>query len=108
MDEKLVSTKLSKADREKASEPMAMDAPEYPWGMRLRFEKDLVDKLGLKDLPAVGTEIKIEAVICVEENWSREAERGADRGFCAVVCEIGLDNDEDDKPSGASVMYGDG
>jgi hypothetical protein len=45
---KLVSMKVSKAEREKRSEPCKIESPSYPYGTCLRLEKEALAKLGLK------------------------------------------------------------
>lgn len=102
---KLISTKVSKAEREAAMQPRDYTEPEYPWGMRIRVEKELFKKLGLGELPDSGTKIPIKAVLLVEENWSRQHADGDDKGFAGVICEIALDQ-EDEKPAASRVMYG--
>lgn len=46
---KLVSMKISKAEREaRYAEPsVAADAPQYPWGMSINLDSDACKKLGL-------------------------------------------------------------
>lgn len=100
-----VSTKLSTKDKQEMASPVAMDMPDYPWGMRLRFEKELCAALGIKELPPAGTKMNFCITLEVEENWSRESDRGDDRGFAGVVTEICEDKPEE-KPDAARVMYG--
>ncbi len=104
---KMVSTKISKAAKEANTAPVAMDEPDYPWGMRLRFERELCAALGIKDLPPAGTKLDFCITLEVEENWSRESSNGDDRGFAGVVTNIGKD-EPDAKPDGARIMYGGG
>lgn len=104
---KMVSTKMPKRETQEAAPAQALDEPDYPWGMRLRFETALCKALGLAELPADGTEVKFCGVLAVEENWSREHDGEKDRGFAGVVIKIALGDGEDEKPkpSAAEVMY---
>lgn len=103
---KMVSTKLSKKERDASMPTPAMDMPDYPWGMRLRFERELCAALGIKDLPPAGTKLDFRITLEVEENWSRESANGDDRGFAGVVTEVGPFEVEAEKPNAAKVMYG--
>ena len=65
---KLISMKRSEKDkREDAGEAAPMEAiyPDYPWGLCLHLDKDELDKLGITDLPKVGTNMSLEAKITV-------------------------------------------
>ena len=65
---KLISMKRSEKDkREDAGEaaPMEAIAPDYPWGLCLHLDKDELDKLGITELPEVGTNMSLEAKITV-------------------------------------------
>lgn len=55
------SMKMSKSEQEK---PMTVDAPsgdEYPWGLRLNLEQQSIKKLGMKELPEIGSEVMVHA-----------------------------------------------
>lgn len=87
--------KEKKAEREKYSPSIGEDSgPDYPYGTRIRLEKAEIDKLGWKDLPAVGEEMTVIAKVCVtmvEENYSKTNER------CTVelqITEMGIEAGE--------------
>lgn len=61
---KLVSMKRSEKDkRSDAGDavPMEAIAPDYPYGLCINLDKDEIDKLGMKQLPSVGTVVPISA-----------------------------------------------
>lgn len=110
MAKALVSTKLSKSDKTKEMPAMVSDGPDYPWGMRLRFDKALVDKLGLKAMPKVDDVLAIIAKGRVCEVWSRDGSNGEDAGFEVVIEEICVDGadaveETADAKSAASIMF---
>lgn len=110
---KAVSTKLTAADKKAdgyIDGPGASSGPDYPWGMRLRFDGALMAKLGMTDLPKVGDAVPIFGCMRVCETFSRDSDGGdATQGFECVVEEIGLgDEDEVGEPSksAADVLFG--
>lgn len=104
---KMVSTKMPKREETEVSPaPRGLDEPDYPWGMRLRFETELCKALGLTELPADGTEVEFCGVLKVEENWTRESDGKTDRGFAGVVVKVAMGNGEEEaKASTADVLY---
>lgn len=105
--DKMVSTKLPPAEKKALEEPRGMGMPDYPWGMRLRFEKHICDGLGIKELPPAGTKMRLTIDFEVDENWSRESDMGDDRGFAGVVTGVCKEEDEP-KVDASRVMYGEG
>lgn len=67
-DPKLISMKRTPKDkREDAGEhaPMEAMAPDYPYGLCIHMDKDELDKLGMSDLPKVGTTMTMTAKVTV-------------------------------------------
>jgi len=65
---KMISMKRTPEDkREDAGEhaPMEAMAPDYPYGLCIHMDKDELDKLGITDLPKVGTEMTMTVKVCV-------------------------------------------
>lgn len=63
----LVSMKMSASERkEYANETIASDAPSYPWGLCIHLDDDALNKLGLTEMPAVGTELMVMAKVVVK------------------------------------------
>lgn len=78
-DKKLISMKRTEADRRKdAGEGPGIEAlaPDYPYGLCIRLDGDELDKLGMKTLPQVGTEIPITVKVKV----TRVSQSAADTG----------------------------
>lgn len=82
MAAKLVSMKRSAADKRKdMGSPCSVEsiAPDYPWGLCVNMDGDELDKLGLKDLPEVGTEFMLMAkvkVTSVNQSASESKKKG--------------------------------
>lgn len=63
---KLVDLAYTKAEiKEEKAEYTSGDPSPYPWGLCLRLEKAELDKLGIKELPQVGSEWHFMAVATV-------------------------------------------
>lgn len=59
----MISMKTSKKDNEVASD--SMDAPEYPYGLRIVLDNEILEKLGITALPEVGERMHLVAHVTV-------------------------------------------
>ena len=60
MADDLVDMKRTGADENSGATalPVVDSGGQYPYGLQVRLEDEDLDKLGIEDLPAVGTEVK--------------------------------------------------
>jgi hypothetical protein len=77
----LVSTKLSAAEVKKADGPAlpgvgGRTKGRHPWGLTLNLEHETLGKLGMKALPAVGSDVTVHARARVTSAEEREREGG--------------------------------
>lgn len=79
--------------------PEECDKPAYPWGLQINLESDELDKLGLKQLPAVETVVRITAVATVT-SVSETQEQGGDKRRCVT-----LQITDMDPPKPRNAMY---
>lgn len=91
---KLVSMKRTPEDKRKGmGEPCAIEAtaPDYPWGLCIHLDGDELDKLGIKQLPAVGTEIPVTVKVKVTR-VSQSAVEGSDeqRSVDLQITDMGI------------------
>ena len=94
----MVSVKLTKKQAEGVVSPSKSETPEYPYGMRITLEDDLLKKLGIGTLPAVGKKGHIMANCYVANVSSNESEGGGKRRSLELqITDLGF---EYDKPSG--------
>lgn len=65
MSEKLVSMKLTEADRKKRQEAYVPEIPkeQYPYGLNICLEDAALKKLGIDKLPSVGEKITLVAKV---------------------------------------------
>jgi hypothetical protein len=65
---KMVSMKRSAEDKrgdKMESAPMEATAPDYPYGLCIHLDRDELDKLGIKGLPAIGTTMAMTGMVKV-------------------------------------------
>lgn len=97
---KMVSMKRSPSDKrgdKMETAPCEAIEPDYPWGLCVHMDKDELDKLGITDLPKIGTEMMIEAKVKVTRISQSAAESadGSDE-YTSVdlqITDIGLEDE---------------
>ena len=79
----MVSMKMSAEEAKEYSgtAPSADDAPEYPCGLCIDLNDDALEKLGIVELPAVGTEMTLVAMVVVTRTGAYQT-HGAEREAC--------------------------
>ncbi len=71
----MISMKMSADERkEYTNEVVASDAPSYPYGLCIHLDDDALKKLGLTELPAVGTEVMVMAKAVVKGTSAHASE----------------------------------
>jgi hypothetical protein len=86
----------------------AADAPKYPWGLEICLNDDSLDKLNVKTLPAVGTEVTIVAKACVSSTSERSTEgNGSSASMSLQITDLQIDGlDADLFGRAADLLYG--
>jgi hypothetical protein len=83
---------------------------KYPWGLELRLGTEELKKLGITEMPPLGSQVQITAVADIERlSEHKDAENGEDQSMTLQITDIALDfgaerSDEDR----AASMYSDG
>jgi len=103
---KLVDMKVdAKARAEKQTATVAMDAPEYPWGLSLTLDEDALAKLKLEELPEVEESYMLVAKVKVTAVRSDESRSGKNRSVSLQVTAMCLEEAPKGK-SAAATIYG--
>lgn len=97
---KMVSMKRTPADMrgdKMAGPSIESTAPDYPYGLCIHMDKDELDKLGITELPKVGTEMMFECKVKVTR-ISQSASEAADGSneYTSVdfqITDIGIEPD---------------
>lgn len=89
---KLVSLELTAQEAKAESfEAKEAERPRYPYGTSLYLDDEALAKLGIKEMPAVGTDLRIMGVAKVTGTSEREYEGGShktlDVQFTQMACE---------------------
>lgn len=101
----LKSMKVSKAEKKEHMDAMCkpMDN-EYPYGLRINLEEDAISKMGIS-LPAVGSKMKLEAVVEVCNVSMYEGEGNHKRRSMSLqITEMGLEKSA--SSDAAKKLYG--
>lgn len=111
---KLVDMSLSPAESKEAMGtmlcgPSEPKGPEYPYGLSLSLEKVSLDKLGIAERPAIGTEFTLVAKVKVTGSSESETEyEGGDKheskSVSLQVTEMALDSGA--RKATADTFYG--
>ena len=93
----LINMENTPAEAKEYPQPSVAEAPKYPWGLCVTLSDDSLDKLGVKTLPAVGTEVTIVAKATVSrtsENATEDAGNSASMDLQITDMQVdGLDAD---------------
>lgn len=113
MEPTLISMELEKSDAEAMYGADMSEQPKYPYGLQLSLDEGLLAKLGLRELPAVGTDMKLVAEVEICSVSSYEAKDGSpDQRVCLQIEAMSLTPMTDDpsdqvaKPNPAQTLYG--
>lgn len=69
------------------AEPTEANTPEYPYGLNLYLDEESLTKLGIAELPAIDSELRVEALACVV-NISQQESQGSDKPQRSINLQI--------------------
>lgn len=93
-----------KQEPEKASAdccmPSKSDSPSYPYGLRINLDEKSLKKLGLKDMPEVGTTLQLDATVEVcDVSINDSASYGENRNLGLQIVSMGLEEGSEEGES---------
>lgn len=74
----MINMKTSKEEAQEQMQPTAADAPEYPYGLTICLDEESMAKLGITELPKVGTQMQITALVTVCSTSQYSTQGGED------------------------------
>jgi hypothetical protein len=105
----LVNMKLSpeQAKEMDCCAPASDGGPAYPWGLALYLDDETLAKLGISQLPDVGSRLTLTAIVEVTSNSQRQTQEGKTVNMDLQITDMELSGTRAE-PSAASVLYGGG
>lgn len=92
---KLKSMKMTRAERDAKYQEIAnmpsKDAVVYPYGLTVRLDNDALEKLGLEDMPKVGTTMTLTAKVDVISVSQNESESGDNKNLELQITDLALE-----------------
>lgn len=103
---KLKDMKITKAEKKEKTEACSpsLDSPAYPYGLNLRCDETVLEKLALKGIPKVGQKLELIAIVEVSEVSQYETQTSKNRSLSLQVTQMALQSPSKDA---ADVFYGD-
>ena len=86
----MVSMKMSAAEKKKEEPALAMEQPNYPYGLKINLDKDAIEKLGI-ELPAVGENLQLHAMVTVTDVHASESETGKYASCSLQITDLALE-----------------
>lgn len=101
----LVSMKNTPADikEEQAELTTNPEVPAYPWGLCVDLCDESLQKLGMTDLPPVGTKMKLTALVEVTTVSQYQNSDGAESRLSLQITDMQLDPAEQSQRSDAQI-----
>lgn len=83
------------------------DKPVYPYGLRIHLDNESLDKLGIKELPVVGVQMKLTALVGVVEVSVMERQEGEpERRMELQIMDMELTKPTEEKKDASEELYG--
>lgn len=106
-DYDMKNMKLSAQAQKEETVPSVVEAPQYPYGLRLELGNEALDKLDMAELPEVGKKLAINArveVVAVSKNEMKGGE--ARRSVSLQITDLGLGGDVQARREPGDALYG--
>lgn len=103
----MTNMKLSKSERKERRETLVDDGPEFPFGLSIHLDDESLEKLDMKKLPPIGTEMTLTAKVKVTDISAHDSENGKDRSVGFQITDMALHGKaRDGEEEAAEVFFG--
>lgn len=103
----LVSMKLTKAEA-KAEASIEYKPPEYPYGLKIDLDNDALEKLGIAQLPEIGTPMTVTArcEVCSVSAYESQGQDKKQRNLQLQITDMALAPESLSNAEVARRLYG--
>lgn len=110
-DTPMTSMKMSAEEAKEYGPSVMADAPQYPYGLRLDLNNESLEKLGIDEMPAIGSKKMIYAmaeVVSVSANESKDGppHRSVGLQITDMSCKSSGDAQAKPKRDPSDALYG--
>lgn len=108
-EHRMVSMRLSKDEAMEKTEPSLADKPEFPFGLQVHLDQDSLSKLGIEELPEVGSKMRLNAIVEVSGVSQHETQNDKVRRHVDLqITDMELLKNGDDKEDreASEVLFG--
>lgn len=94
-------------EESKEQSGVEVDAPKYPYGLKITLDDGILEKLGITSLPTVGTKMNFTAVAEVCSTSSYQEQSGeAETQLTLQITGMELNGSQASSDSQATLLYG--
>ena len=103
--------KLTEEEQKGTSPALATGKQEYPYGLEIHLDHPSLEKLGIKELPAVGSKMHLEAKVHVSGAMMHDGPAGKHKSLHLQITHMSLEkggeHEETDGETKGKKLYGD-
>lgn len=98
---KITAKEMKAKEKSLGEVAVPVDKERYPWGTRIDLDNDTLEKLGIDELPAVGSKMTMEAkVTVIGSRQSASTGSGESRSLELQITDMELGDDGDEVDEG--------
>lgn len=101
------SMKMSAEERKNGGpETAAVPKEDYPYGLRVRLNSDSIEKVGMTELPKVGTKMVMLARVEVVSTGQYQTDSGKDQNMELQITHLDFGPDDEEGETKSDKLYG--
>lgn len=104
----MIDMKMSPEEAKEQTEPSALTAPKYPYGLSICLDDESLKKLGLTALPVVGSKVSFNAVaeVCSTSQYQDQSGE-AETSLSLQITGMEIISGAQPSADAARALYGD-